>query len=411
MKGSSSQKGSLHYALKDEQHCDVLTLGSNVIGRGPASLDGVSFIGIESPRGAVSRVQATIEIAPNGDAWVSDCGSTNGTYISVRPGTGIRLARDRFYQLSEGCTLVFGDVERRFVTVDDLVATQAAESKSRASSVGHKTPTKADGPNRTGPGANSRSQSKTNTGAPSACLPGPPLSAARRDTPYLADATRESIHADVRKRSRESEHESEDGSRAPPASRKSPAKPRKLEPTTTTAGGVAVPPLRWVVCTSGLEPDDKKKARTAAKRLGATLTEDIRKASLLVVGAPAVRTPKFIIAVARRVPIVAMTYFNEAKTATPESVASHITSLKDNSRTYSAEDLKAAIYREGSDPLLHGLTFNVHQLRGKTKQVAQEVIVGCGGEVTTRKADQGIVIDSEKSLNDLYDCLLRAVRP
>ena len=63
--------------------------GRNVVGRCAAAVDVVSFINLDSPRSAISRMHAVLIIAPNNDAWVYDARSTNGTQIAVNSGLGV----------------------------------------------------------------------------------------------------------------------------------------------------------------------------------------------------------------------------------------------------------------------------------------------------------------------------------
>lgn len=95
--------------------------GRNVIGRSPSPIHDVFFINLESPRSAISRVHAEIVVAPNGDVWVADAKSTNGTHIAVREGAGIALEVDRSYYCVSGTRMLFGDVELTLVIDDTLM--------------------------------------------------------------------------------------------------------------------------------------------------------------------------------------------------------------------------------------------------------------------------------------------------
>lgn len=92
--------------------------GRNVVGRSPTAIDDVFFINLESPRSAISRMHAVVIVVPNGDVWIYDAKSTNGTHVSVREGLGIMLEAERIYQLTPGTRILFGDVELTLV-VDD----------------------------------------------------------------------------------------------------------------------------------------------------------------------------------------------------------------------------------------------------------------------------------------------------
>ena len=121
-KANDSKSGQMDpspYALVDPHtgtpYC--LMYGTNNIGRGDTAVPpkDPSFINLYTPRAGVSREHATITIAPNDDAWLEDTGSTNGTMVAIREGEGIRLTPKRYYQLSDGTRIVFGEVEVVFV--------------------------------------------------------------------------------------------------------------------------------------------------------------------------------------------------------------------------------------------------------------------------------------------------------
>lgn len=140
------------FALVDDlnQEVNILSLGKNIIGRGSVELKGVSYIAISSPNCSVSRIQANIEICPNGDAWICDCNSTNGTFLAVNKTTmtkegdtidhlGICLKEKYFYQLSPGCRITFGDVGRifqRIVIPDEKTSVGAFHRQSLSTSSG-----------------------------------------------------------------------------------------------------------------------------------------------------------------------------------------------------------------------------------------------------------------------------------
>ena len=106
------------YALANPTTGIVLPVaeGRNVIGRSAVPCSDVGFINLDSPRSAISRLHAVIDVAPNHDAWISDCRSTNGTVLAIRGGTGTILEPERFYQLTPGAKVTVGDVELEFVS-------------------------------------------------------------------------------------------------------------------------------------------------------------------------------------------------------------------------------------------------------------------------------------------------------
>jgi hypothetical protein len=95
--------------------------GRNLIGRSLSPIHDVFFVNLESPRSAISRIHAEIIVAPNGDVWVSDANSTNGTHIAVRGGPGIALGAEKYYYCVGGTRMLFGDVELTLVIDDTLI--------------------------------------------------------------------------------------------------------------------------------------------------------------------------------------------------------------------------------------------------------------------------------------------------
>jgi hypothetical protein len=70
----------------------ALVEGRNIIGRSVQPIADPWFVHLESPRAAVSRAHAHIFVCANGDAWLEDCGSTNGTLVAS--GRGAALAAE-----------------------------------------------------------------------------------------------------------------------------------------------------------------------------------------------------------------------------------------------------------------------------------------------------------------------------
>lgn len=112
---------TLSYALLNTVTGCVYHLfeGRNIIGRSPCAVDDAAFINLESPRSAISRMHAVIVVAPNGDIWVTDAKSTNGTCIALREGVGVAVQPDHWYQATPGSRILFGDLELSLV-VDDV---------------------------------------------------------------------------------------------------------------------------------------------------------------------------------------------------------------------------------------------------------------------------------------------------
>jgi hypothetical protein len=114
---------------------DVLKIalepGKYVVGRSSVPLDDKWFINLESPRSAVSRAHATLILCRNGDAWLEDNCSTNGTFLVIRDGgEGLRLEPQHFYQLSSGALILFGDTEMRFMQDEQAGVASTAPLRS-----------------------------------------------------------------------------------------------------------------------------------------------------------------------------------------------------------------------------------------------------------------------------------------
>lgn len=97
-----------------------LHYGTNTIGRCTPDLADPCFVSIDNENVALSRLHATITIAPNHDCWLRDLGSTNGTHLAIREGEGITLEPQCFYQLSGGAVITLGDLPVVFAGPDKL---------------------------------------------------------------------------------------------------------------------------------------------------------------------------------------------------------------------------------------------------------------------------------------------------
>lgn len=385
------------YCLVDGDRTDPLHVGKNVVGRSTVDVEGVQFINIDSPRAAVSRMQAFIEVAPNGDAWITDCKSTNGTFLSVRDGEGIRLEPNYYYQLVEGCHIVFGDVEKRFVVLTQAELLKRREDVAGAppapSAAATATAKKNPKPSRT------RSPLSQPQGAPTA-KKSPRSSQARKtvmtDVPYLEPAS--PPPKDGRKRAR-SPAKAETGSQnEQPAAQSQPGQSASQSAETSFA---VEQPLR--VCISGMEEKERMETAKLIKKRHGKIEDNIEEANLLIVNIPAVRTPKFIIAVGRGIPVVSKKGFDAPDFL--EHVDRYIVCLKHETHTYPPATLRRVIFRSDMKPALQGTTYNLSALPQKMKAVAEEIISGCGGTALRRKVDKGTVL-SESDLNDLYDSIL-----
>ena len=412
------------YALVAQEKQYPLQIGKNVVGRSSVPVDGVSFINLESPLAAISRMQAFLDVAVNGDAWISDCNSTNGTFLSVRPGPGIRLEANRYYQLTPGCRIVFGDVECVFEVLSGHTHTAGNTNTSPSSSTARAS-RKTERLQVTGATADLKphgDKGKTPDKADSSKVH-------RSDVPYLdesASLSRENSSSPVAPTEVGGKTTTKKGGKrnAPSSASLSPAPQKKVkkEATPAASGTLAeaaksssrpsapntstAPP---VVCLTGMDSDERAAITKRVRQLKGRVTEDITKANLLVVAMPAVRTPKFIIAVARGIPIVSVKYVCNDQ-AELEDARHHIVGLKTDQHTYSAAALESVIYRKDRRPLLQGVRINVSALPNKTKSVATEIITASGGAVIrTKKADALNL--TEDQVDTLYDSILRGKVP
>ena len=121
--------------------------GKFVVGRSQIEVDDRWFINLESPNCAVSRQHAELVLCHNGDAWVADLNSTNGSFLSIRSteGEGVRLEPGYKYQLSDGALIIFGEIEVRFFRKD--VPPPSASMGASAAALRSATPV---GPGRSG---------------------------------------------------------------------------------------------------------------------------------------------------------------------------------------------------------------------------------------------------------------------
>ncbi|GET92495.1 hypothetical protein, conserved [Leishmania tarentolae] len=398
------------YALVAKEQQYPLQVGKNVVGRSSVPVEGVSFINLESPLAAISRMQAFVDIGTNGDAWISDCNSTNGTFLSIRPGPGIRLEANRYYQLSPGCRIVFGDVVCTFEALSEALPAPQHPAHPLTS------------PSRSTRKTESLSSMNTFTESAGkttpARLPSKQANTHRSNVPYLDEsgslqqepvASRDTTLA-TKKTARHEQPEPTAPSQPLKRTKVESAAPslptkKKVTPTakaTTAAKALAARPH---VCLTGMDSDERAAITKRVRELKGRVVDDITKANLLVVAAPPIRTPKFIIAVARGIPVVSVDYICNQRAELGDA-RHHIVCLKTDEYTYTAAELKKVIYRKDGSPLLQGVSFNIAALSSKTKRVAAEIITSSGGEVVSTKKGGGTVL-TDGQLNKLYDSILR----
>ncbi|KAH9577390.1 Forkhead-associated (FHA) domain [Trypanosoma melophagium] len=440
---------------------ELLRVGSNIIGRSAIPItDGVSFISLESPRAAVSRMQAVIEVAKNGDAWLRDCNSTNGTFAAVGGGIGIRLEPERFYQLKPGTRITFGDVEVLF----DYNSPSPIDTQIRKNGIPHPTPCSPittctttpigvsnellHGSGGVSPIAPSKIISSTITEnvAEELMKEGPtPRTSKSRTTAEenkridLSDK----LHADASSGGNESvpyleesittrkkRGRSCDDKTTPRkvvssslASSPPPVPPTLHYSNSSSSAAAAVPAVAEsrrvtarvtpslsprLACFSGMDGTERADAQKLARRLGWRVAEDILDADVLVVGRPVARTPKFLIAVGRGIPIVTEDFLADGDVSKLEK---YVPSLSHGSHTYSAASLRNVIFRSNKTPLLQGASFHLGGLPPKVRNVAREVIIGCGGDTPRRQQQKETVALTEETLDSLYDSVLRGSAP
>ncbi|RNF09388.1 hypothetical protein TraAM80_02184 [Trypanosoma rangeli] len=397
-----------HYFLRDAASGkrELLRPGKNVIGRSAAvsAVEGVSFVNVESPFATISRVQAVIEVAGNGDVWVTDCNSTNGTFLAVNAGHGIRLEPQRFYQLKPGNRVILGDVEMCLEAVASTTG-DAYELKSVATPLSAPLSSNASYPT-----------NLSGTHSEILCASTDTRAATTAAIHSLVERPSESAETGAKGTDLGSSHECapderlDEGVGLPPHLETSSTPGRKRHRTQhdITSPGVAVKStcsprrVQWV-CFSGMDGTEKARAQKLAKKLGWQTTDKVIDAELLVVGSPVARTPKFLVAVGRGIPVATENFLENGDTAQLEK---YVPALSHGSHTYSAVSLRKVIFRTCKTPIMQGMSFYLGALPQKVRGVAREIILGCGGEIA-RNPSNGARALTEESLDNIYDCVLR----
>lgn len=85
-----------------------------------------------------------------------------------------------------------------------------------------------------------------------------------------------------------------------------------------------------------------------------------------------------------------------------------IVSLKHEKVDYVASLLRKSIDTHINSPCLTGKSFSIQALPHKNRDVAKDIIQGCGGKIVRGKATAGAEELTEDSLQALYDSILRA---
>lgn len=419
--------------------------GRNLIGRSPSVVDDVFFINLESPRFAISRVHAEIVVAPNGDVWISDAASTNGTQMAVRDGCAIALAAKRSYYCVSGTMFLFGDV--KLVLVIDSIALSPQQSSGPS-------PLHGPFPNRP-PSPRTLSDIPVcfvtrawSTSRRSDALEGDSYFAQPESSPVLINGAQpsssatmigaptasrehqrtspESSHLSIAHRQVfENAHESE-GSELPQphskhmkcgadadddiaqatvaCSRKHsrndgddeafslPRKANRSENGTLTCISATVAPM--TVCFSGFGSNEKRAFTILVKSRKGRVVDNMsdENVDVLVVCDPPTRTPKFLIAMGRGCPIVTPSFLEDA--APISRAFEYIPDLVHDGKRYTSKRMRQVLQRTRSNDtakargVLFGRCFFISDSVGVSKNALVHVITSCGGRVTDWKNDQ-----------------------
>lgn len=430
--------------------------GRNVIGRSPSAVEDVYFINLESPRSAISRLHAVILIASNGDVWISDARSTNGTQIAVRAGPGIVLEPEKWYQGVPGARITFGDVELTLV-VDDTrsdasqcgglnLAKKLSDQAATAAGVPQHMPrTLSDLPPsliraRSGSSHNRGSSQQGSISQPQGlatsadqlaaallnqtesvvasgrnsgedqritlkskerlnCDNGSSAesnSALKKSVPYLQPADVDSIAALVDS-----------------GSKRGPTKQPRTEPPVPAADNV--PPTKKAhriesaksdavrVVLSGFDSKEKEGLNKLVKERRGQVVDEITdaKVDLLVVKDPPTRTPKFLIAMGLGVPVVTSRFLEnaaplaDAAQYTPDLLHNGVryTSKKLSMVTLATKQRKGATHSGGKKRnAFDGKMIFVSDAVGSAKAALVDVIKGCGGTIARKKGDDVTIV-------------------
>ncbi len=436
--------------------------GRNVIGRSAASCSEIGFINLDSPRSAISRLHAVIDIAPNHDAWISDCRSTNGTVVAQSSGVGLLLDPERFYQLTPGAKVTIGDVELMFLrhsgfkeghspaaATSQPPAAIRARSKSAASRQASQSAAAVNAAADIEPPSDEdqphipvvsvvAAQCIADAAScfPASCPPAvdsadlkggsvvaaiqmlqepsrPSNGAASSSRPYLEDTPTELFVKETHLTRGTGKKLREEAPQGPlqggSCERKAKSARHEAQPSTIqTPGEKLVDRRRLHVCLSGMDSAEKQAIASSVTSLGGRIVEDVVEASLLVVKHPPPRTPKFLIAVARGIPIVTPKYF--AADAPPQ-FAPYVPDMSHGVRHYSSKDITRAILANSAKgaPALTGRAFNVQQMPAKLRATVADIIRGCGGTVSTKKKEGPDVTVLTEDAEDVYHSILSGV--
>nr|CCD12884.1 unnamed protein product [Trypanosoma congolense IL3000] len=421
----------VRYVLVDEMKNTTIPLevGKNLVRRHTTQVKkDASVVLLDPAYRNVSRTHAVIDVWENGDVWLQDCKSTNGTYFCGQTGNAERLQPGHCYQLKPRNYVIFADVRLRFDVevapvckshdTNNKTATwegcppepvpptpQSAQPDStRNTSSDNHCATNWANPfspvstvyNLSASLPTSRNTDQCNIvlmrqGSPSTWAPSLILSVA--SAPLTADITPRM------KRCREN-HGND--------LLRSDTKGNEVPPTTAVEEGVETRRQRrraFHVCFSGIMPQKVCIASSEVVSRGWKVVDDIRRANLLVVGIPATRTPKFLIAVGRGIPIVTEAFLY---CGGESCFRSFVPTLTHNGHTFEAHELHEVILKNKTKPALKGMTYSLGLLPIDARATAEMILTFCGARITSKGVcRKGTVQLTRDSLHSLYDGMLR----
>lgn len=434
--------------------------GKYLIGRSAVALDDACFINLESPRSAVSRNHATIEFCRNGDAWLEDNASTNGTFLAIREGEGLRLQPQHFYQLTSGALIVFGDMEIRFIVEprpDGAASTPAvrAKSASRTAPPHQQQQQLAPSPapkldpagllslvahlaDFTDVGSSSGVDVATsragNASTHDSRLPQGATEQQQQGTGAATPAgdTRNSNSSGgaMRKQKEEENGGNDAGIKAEPrhsatgrgSAFNSKAAAKRGADEGVAAADVAPPPTSRprrddarpfrslgsaaVACLTGFDSRARLKCAKAVQSSGGTVEgEWSSNCNLLIVNeSPTGRTPKLIMAVAQGRDVVVPAYVEKPDVAAADACPAV---LSEGGVTISSAKLRDAIwkYRDLGLPLKNRSFFTSNIEPKATRDQVNTIVKACGGTIAKAKAGSTVLLDAD--LNEFYNSILR----
>lgn len=333
----------VRYGLRREGHIQYLSEGQNTIGRKKEGIGG-SFVKIGVLSVYVSREHAVILIGRNGDCWIKDCKTINGTVLAKNEGDGIQLEQNHYYQLSDGCRITFGNMEYTF-----FIEEKDSEAADLATNV------------------------------------------IEKEENVLSPTTKKHIRSPV-------------SSEKIPCDSSIDEKTKKIRRVET----LECTDMKINACLSGMNPEQVDEAQGEIRRLGGTIVKTLENANLLVVYIPANRTPKLIAALALGLPVVgveALKNLKQRENITPQYFYDNFISLHFNGVNYSSESLREASLRNKDSLPLDGVEFSLTNLPQKRKEAAKEAITYSRGSVVRIRKNYTFVLN-ETLLERLYHSIL-----